>query len=370
MNKKFQKIIKNKGFTLIELLATVLILAVIVLIVVPIVINMIDSSRKKAFEVSVLSLFDSLKIYSSENIVPEEGIVTTKTGLKEVPLDKVAFTGGTVKYLDKKFTADCVTNGTYYAVGSKETLKIYKGQCGVRAGEDHNKPIINTIQVDNISKNSFRAVLNITEEETVLTYYYSLNKESLKKLYDTGVCDDNCIETNKNYHTFTDLTKDTNYELYVLVKDAANNYNAINIWSIDGTPVSRYDKEIKTRDFNLPSCLVTKTFIGLEEGNYEGWGTSKEVTCTFDTGNDLKSYYKVGSGDWIKVTTASIKIPVNVNETTVYAKTNEMLAPVVTVPKIDTVKPSVPLLSGGGTWTKIATTIVATSTDNESSINS
>lgn len=46
---------KNKGFTLVELLAVIVILAVIALIATPVVLSMIESSRKGAAESSMLS---------------------------------------------------------------------------------------------------------------------------------------------------------------------------------------------------------------------------------------------------------------------------------------------------------------------------
>lgn len=51
------KNLNKKGFTLIELLATVIILAIVLLIAVPAVINTIESTRKNAFKSSTLSIF-------------------------------------------------------------------------------------------------------------------------------------------------------------------------------------------------------------------------------------------------------------------------------------------------------------------------
>lgn len=48
----------KKGFTLVELLAVIVILAVIMVISVPIVLNVINNSKKSAFETDVKSLID------------------------------------------------------------------------------------------------------------------------------------------------------------------------------------------------------------------------------------------------------------------------------------------------------------------------
>ena len=50
---------KNTGFTLVELLAVIVILAVIALIATPVVLSMIESSRKGAAESSMLSYVDA-----------------------------------------------------------------------------------------------------------------------------------------------------------------------------------------------------------------------------------------------------------------------------------------------------------------------
>lgn len=50
---------KNKGFTLVELLAVIVILAVIALIATPVVLQMIETSRKGAAESSMLSYVDA-----------------------------------------------------------------------------------------------------------------------------------------------------------------------------------------------------------------------------------------------------------------------------------------------------------------------
>ncbi len=54
---------KNKGFTLIELLAVIVILAIIALITVPVVINIINNTKKGAAEDSTYGVIESLKLY-------------------------------------------------------------------------------------------------------------------------------------------------------------------------------------------------------------------------------------------------------------------------------------------------------------------
>ena len=57
----------KKGFTLIELLAVIIILAVIALIATPVVLNVIENSKKEAFKDSVYGAIDAAKYYYYEN---------------------------------------------------------------------------------------------------------------------------------------------------------------------------------------------------------------------------------------------------------------------------------------------------------------
>ncbi len=54
---------KNKGFTLIELLAVIVILAIIALITTPVVLNVIQTSREKAFIDTAYSIVSAAQKY-------------------------------------------------------------------------------------------------------------------------------------------------------------------------------------------------------------------------------------------------------------------------------------------------------------------
>ena len=53
----------KKGFTLIELLAVIVILAIIALISTPIILGIIDSSKKSALRSSAYGLIDAAEVY-------------------------------------------------------------------------------------------------------------------------------------------------------------------------------------------------------------------------------------------------------------------------------------------------------------------
>lgn len=60
---------KKKGFTLIELLAVIVIIAIISLIATPIVLNLIDSAKKGAFERSVEGVVRSANLFYAQELV-------------------------------------------------------------------------------------------------------------------------------------------------------------------------------------------------------------------------------------------------------------------------------------------------------------
>ena len=59
----------EKGFTLIELLAVIVILAIIALISTPVVMNVINQSRKKAAEDSAYGVVEAVKSYHAEKML-------------------------------------------------------------------------------------------------------------------------------------------------------------------------------------------------------------------------------------------------------------------------------------------------------------
>lgn len=66
----------KKGFTLIELLAVIVILAVVLLISTPIVLNIIENAKKNIFESSIKNIEKAAKIYYHEKKLND---VFTKT---------------------------------------------------------------------------------------------------------------------------------------------------------------------------------------------------------------------------------------------------------------------------------------------------
>ena len=119
---------KKKGFTLIELLAVIVVLSVIALITVPMVMNVIEKTRKEAFKDSVLGAFTTLDYYLLKNDlqdIPEEGIEVKNLELKNNPFKY----GIIIKNSEGKLEAVDVSDGKYCAQGEQAKLEVYKGEC-------------------------------------------------------------------------------------------------------------------------------------------------------------------------------------------------------------------------------------------------
>ena len=121
----------RRGFTLIELLAVIVILAVISLIAVPLVLDIIEDSRKNAFESTISNINRAIKTYvtSIENFDGETFNFPNVTGL--------AFNGQLPKgsfEIDKDGNTEFeLTDGEFCATKSFEdtTFTVTKGECGM-----------------------------------------------------------------------------------------------------------------------------------------------------------------------------------------------------------------------------------------------
>ena len=60
----------SSGFTLIELLAVIVILALISLIAIPLIMNVIESSRKGAYTESLRNLIKAVEYYEAREEIP------------------------------------------------------------------------------------------------------------------------------------------------------------------------------------------------------------------------------------------------------------------------------------------------------------
>ncbi|MBE6144142.1 MAG: prepilin-type N-terminal cleavage/methylation domain-containing protein [Firmicutes bacterium] len=123
---------KRKGFTLIELLAVIVILAIIALIAVPVIMNIITSARKSAFEDTAYGLISAGEMYYASSLL-ENGMTSDVEFTVEdgefVGENKLEVTGalptsGKVKVTRDGKTAIAISNGTYCVTKGYDESKI------------------------------------------------------------------------------------------------------------------------------------------------------------------------------------------------------------------------------------------------------
>ena len=140
---------KKKGFTLIELLAVIVILAIIALITVPVVIKIINNSKKGAAEDSAYGVVEAAKLFWMSNQVdfvnnneevtftckPNKTCTTVMAGSSETMLDLTGTkpTGGTVKIKNGAISVTNLKFGEYYCNKTKLEEKIVCGTSEVES---------------------------------------------------------------------------------------------------------------------------------------------------------------------------------------------------------------------------------------------
>ena len=145
----------KKGFTLIELLAVIVILAIIALITVPVVINIINNSKKGAAEDSTYGVIESAKLYWTSNqsvsldastdiifTCNESGVCSSNGNILEMTGTKP--TGGKIKIVNGIVSVENLKFGDYYcntnSQGKVSCLKETESVTYVYYGTDTSAP--------------------------------------------------------------------------------------------------------------------------------------------------------------------------------------------------------------------------------------
>jgi len=108
---------KRKGFTLIELLAVIVILAIIAVIATPIIVGIIEDSRKAAFERSVEGIIHATDLdYSMQEVLSNDTYTITNGQLDKTlktPIKNLEGFNGTIKYDEKGNSQFAIHNGKW-----------------------------------------------------------------------------------------------------------------------------------------------------------------------------------------------------------------------------------------------------------------
>ena len=345
---------KRNGFTLIELLATIVVIAVVSLITVPVVVSVIEKSRKASFIRSAENIKKISKKYYVDNSLEYQDIdsiyfdcnnsecISNSSNIKKKNLGATGSMGdGYVKIYDKGEIEFLLTNGKYCAEKNpnKEEVKIYNGNCeGIII--DNEKIRINSIKTTSTTSTIKVFGDVITGKSGVSKYEFYIDNKL-----------DATVKTNDtNYtHTFDKLTT-KNHKIKIKV------YNGTY-----GKP--NYDESLGMDEKEIDASLADFGEIKITSSSTE-WKTSKTYTIISNPPTGTKVQYKVVSGttvkqDWtdygnaIKVDwTSTTKVPtyiyarfndgVNVKNGTPYVETKiDTTEPVLTIGNITTTTKSI-----------------------------
>ena len=78
-----------------------------------------------------------------------------------------------------------------------------------------SRPIINSVEVSNITTNSFTLIVNVTSDVPIEKYYFTIEDEG----------ENNAGASTTNSYTFTNLNSGTNYNISVFVENANNMFS-------------------------------------------------------------------------------------------------------------------------------------------------
>ena len=118
---------KTKGFTLIELLSVIVILAIISLIATPIVLNIINDTKEKAFEQTINGIIKSATLKASMELKTEE--ILYKSENNNWIENKLNIDGEIPKYIEIKVnkkgqTRYVITDGVYSFIKNEYDGKV------------------------------------------------------------------------------------------------------------------------------------------------------------------------------------------------------------------------------------------------------
>ena len=142
---------KNKGFTLIELLAVIVLLAILMVVAVPKILNVIENSRKSAAESSIKLVKDAIKTQVTSGSIMGTNFTSDESGCytfnfddqnsgnaKELQLKNKENITGTIKYCNGKFSDDTlVFNGIQSTVICKRATILHTETCTQKDGTNY-----------------------------------------------------------------------------------------------------------------------------------------------------------------------------------------------------------------------------------------
>ena len=309
---------KKKGFTLVELLAVIVILAIIALIATPLILNVIENSKKGAFKTSVIGIMESAELYkvlnpndstADSDIIFRCNGTSCKNGDKELSIKGSIPVAGTVTISKDGISVTDITDLKYIANGTKEELTIIKAS----DRNDTTPPVIN--KEKKTIKTTSSSITILKNEDAAVDKETGIVKYTVN-IYDSK--DNKTTKTRNNIGSieFKGLTSGE----YKIEAIATNGNNLETKEILDNITTDAIDE---------PTYSVSPT----------GWAQSKEITITYPSG--YTNEYSLDGTTWLEY-----KNPITLTENgTIIARVTDGINYVegssFTVNQIDTNKPTV-----------------------------
>ena len=246
----------KNGFTLVEILAVIVVLAALMLITIPVVLNTINKSRSSTSVVSASKYLDSVKIAVSNNLLEN---ITIRDGTYSI-LDNGNICIGVLE------NDECSNELEVSAEGSKPnggSITIFEGEINSVDIKFDKRTIVKNSKgqlVDSADLICFAAT-----EETKTTGNVPKNKFSIGDEY---ICN---VNNEHSYHFFVVVTDKKNVNLIL-----DRNVN------INGTLVTKAAKHRYATVYNLIAWTLVKDYVaaGGTEEEYGTYGNNSKGPLT------------------------------------------------------------------------------------------
>ena len=369
---------KRKGFTLVELLGVIVVLAIIALITTPVVLGVIESTRKGAFVDSVYGLIETTNIYYTKNMqdIAGEKRFTCNGTVCINGNDTLSFKGkvpigGSITLKENAaILVEYITDGTYCAYGTLNDLIVDKGCANI----DVTPAILDETKVTLKSTTNSITVTLVEgyardDESGIKEYRITVNGET-KTLKEVGTVTFEKLKQNHNYEVKIEVENGKGLTAKMILNQKTLEFSNPTI-ILENNPKSPINGYLKSQ-----VAKVTYDKTNIEKPSYYIKTTREgisNIAITKSCGNDtmpslctnISSITTLKANTWYQID-GNINITYNQavdKNDTIYAYTSDSVnysgASTATLSKIDTTAPTLTLGTSVSKTNNIIIPIVA-----------
>ena len=369
---------KRKGFTLVELLGVIVVLAIIALITTPVVLGIIESTKKGAFVDSVYGLIETTNIYYTKNIqnIKKEKRFSCNGNACVNGNDTLSFkgkvpVGGSITIKEDNATlVEYITDGVYCAYGTLNDLIVDKGCANI----DVTPAILDETKVTLKSTTNSITVTLVEgyardDESGIKEYRITVNGET-KTLKEVGTVTFEKLKQNHNYEVKIEVENGKGLTAKMILNQKTLEFSNPTI-ILENNPKSPINGYLKSQ-----VAKVTYDKTNIEKPSYYIKTTREgisNIAITKSCGNDtmpslctnISSITTLKANTWYQID-GNINITYNQavdKNDTIYAYTSDSVnysgASTATLSKIDTTAPTLTLGTSVSKTNNIIIPIVA-----------